>query len=152
MATRISLPFFFCSRPDVVLVLPAIPAYFREKHIVSRYIVIQYVISFFDMPQGSSPMWFGAVSGGVAGGLQGCTWITPGATQLAFALLRVLSATGRNSSSENLILCGAAGLVGWDSQKNQLHGMNTPTNPGPPSLQPQPIPDKTPSTTTLHKY
>ena len=47
---------FFVNVHDVVLVLPAIPAYFREKHIVSRYIVIQYVISFFDMPQGFSPM------------------------------------------------------------------------------------------------
>ena len=85
------------------------------------------------MPQGFSPMWFGA-------------------TQLGFSLLLVLPAASWNSSSENLILCGAAGLVGWDSQKNQLHGMNTPTNPSPPSLQPQPIPDKTPSTTTPHKY
>ena len=59
------------------------------------------------------------------------------ATQLGFALLLVFSATGRNSSSGNLILCGAAGLVGWDLQKNQLHGMNTPTNPSPPSLQPR---------------
>ena len=59
------------------------------------------------------------------------------ATRLAFALLLVLSATGRNSSSENLILYGAAGLVGWDLQKSQIHSMNTPTNPSPPSLQPR---------------
>ena len=58
------------------------------------------------MPQESSPMWFG-----VAAGLH---LDNSRATQLAFALLLVLSATGRNSSSENLILCGAAGLVGWD--------------------------------------
>ena len=34
------------------------------------------------MPQGSSPMWFGAVSGGVAGGLQSCTWATSGQRSL----------------------------------------------------------------------
>ena len=60
------------------------------------------------------------------------------AAQLGFALPLVLPAAGRNSSSGNLIPNWAAGLVGWDSQKNQLHGMNTPTNPSPPSLQPQP--------------
>ena len=38
----------------------------------------------------------------------------------------------------------AAGLVGWDLQKNQLHGMNTPTNPSPTNLKPQPIPDQPP--------
>ena len=59
------------------------------------------------------------------------------ATQLAFALLLVLSATGRNSSSENLILYGAAGLVGWDLQKSQIHSITAPINPSPPSLQPR---------------
>ena len=47
------------------------------------------------------------------------------------------SAQTQNSSSGNLLPNGAAGLVGWDLQKNQLHSMNTPTNPSPPSLQPR---------------
>ena len=85
------------------------------------------------MPQGSSPMWFGAVSGAAAGLHLG----NFRATQLGFSLLLVLPTADRNSSSGNLILYGAAGLVGWDLQKNQLHGMNTPTNPSPPSLQPR---------------
>ena len=59
------------------------------------------------------------------------------AAQLGFALPLVLPSADRNSSSGNLILCGASGLVGWDLQKNQLHSMNTPTNPSPPSLQPR---------------
>ena len=73
-----------------------------------------------------------------------------GAVQLGFALPLVLPAADRNSSSGNLIPCGAAGLVGWDLQKNQLHGMNTPTNPSPTNLKPQPIPDKTPTTAIPH--
>ena len=85
------------------------------------------------MPQGSSPMWFGAVSGAAAGLHLG----NFRATQLGFSLLLVLPTADRNSSSGNLILYGAAGLVGWDLQKSQIHSMNTPTNPSPPSLQPR---------------
>ena len=79
-------------------------------------------------------MWFGAVSGGVAG------WLQLGdfrAAQLGFSLLLVLPAADQNSSSGNLIPNEASDLVSWDLQKNQLHGMNTPTNPSPPSLQPR---------------
>ena len=47
---------------------------------------------------------------------------------------------------------GTSDLVGWDLQENQLHGMNTPTNPSPTNLKPQPIPDKTPATAILHEY
>ena len=78
-------------------------------------------------------MWFGAAAG-VAGGLQLGDFR---AVQFGFSLLLVLPTASWNSSSGNLILYGAAGLVGWDLQKNQLHSMNTPTNPSPPSLQPR---------------
>lgn len=74
------------------------------------------------------------------------------AVQLGFSLLLVLPAASWNSSSGNLLPNEAADLVGWDSQKNQLHGMNTPTNPSPTSLQPQPSPNKTPTTAILHEY
>ena len=73
------------------------------------------------------------------------------AAQLGFALPLVLPAAGRNSSSGNLILCGAAGLVGWDLQKNQLHSLIAPTNPSPPNLKPQPSTHKTPTAAMLHK-
>ena len=82
------------------------------------------------MPQGSSPMWFGVAAGLHLGNFR--------AVQLGFSLLLVLPAASWNSSSGNLLPNEAADLVGWDSQKNQLHGMNTPTNPSPTSLQPQP--------------
>ena len=59
------------------------------------------------------------------------------AAQLGFALPLVLPAAGRNSSSGNLILCGAAGLVGWDLQKSQIHSITAPINPSPLSLQPR---------------
>ena len=85
------------------------------------------------MPQGSSPMWFGA-------------------TQLGFSLLLVLPAASWNSSSGNLLPNEAAGLVGWDLQKNQLHSLIAPTNPSPPNLKPQPSPNKTPTTAILHEY
>ena len=61
------------------------------------------------------------------------------------------NAQNRNSSSGNLILYGAAGLVGWDLQKNQLHSMNTPTNPSPPNLQPQRMANRLPATAILHR-
>ena len=85
------------------------------------------------MPQGSSPMWFGAAAG-VAGGLQLGDFK---AVQFGLSLLLVLPTASWNSSSANLISNGTSGLVGWDLQKNQLHSMNTPTNPSPPSLQPR---------------
>ena len=100
------------------------------------------------MPQGSSPMWFGAVSGAAAGLHLG----NFRATQLGFSLLLVLPTADRNSSSGNLILYEASGLVGWDLQKNQLHSLIAPTNPSPPNLKPQPSPNKTPTTAILHKY
>ena len=92
--------------------------------------------------KGSPPCRFKLVSGADTGCKD--SWKAAGlyldnsrAAQLGFSLLLVLPAASWNSSSENLILCGAAGLVGWDLQKNQLHSMNTPTNPSPPSLQPR---------------
>ena len=100
------------------------------------------------MPQEPSPMWFGAAAG-VAAGLHLDNFK---AVQFGLSLLLVLPTASWNSSSGNLILYGAAGLVGWDLQKNQLHGMNTPTNPSPTNLKPQPIPDKTPATAILHEY
>ena len=48
---------------------------------------------------------------------------------------RAENAQNRNSSSGNLIPCGASGLVGWDLQKSKLHGTTTPANPSPPNLQ-----------------
>ena len=74
------------------------------------------------------------------------------AVQFGFSLLPVLPAASWNSSSGNRIPNGAAGLVGWDSQKNQLHGMNTPTNPSPPSLQPHCMANQLSVTIMLHKY
>ena len=74
------------------------------------------------------------------------------AAQLGFALPLVLPVADWNSSSGNLILCGASGLVGWDLQKNQLHSINTPTNPSPPNLKPTTWPTNPLTITTLHKY
>ena len=79
------------------------------------------------------PCRFGAAAG-VAGGLHLGDFR---AAQLGFSLLLVLPAADQNSSSGNLIPNEASDLVSWDLQKNQLHGMNTPTNPSPPSLQPR---------------
>ena len=85
------------------------------------------------MPQESSPMWFGAAAG-VAAGLHLDNFR---AVQFGLSLLLVLPTASWNSSSGNLIPNEASDLVSWDLQKNQLHGMNTPTNPSPPSLQPR---------------
>ena len=83
--------------------------------------------------KGPPPCRFGAAAG-VAGGLHLGDFR---AAQLGFSLLLVLPAADQNSSSGNLIPNEASDLVSWDLQKNQLHGMNTPTNPSPPSLQPR---------------
>ena len=96
------------------------------------------------MPQESSPMWFGVAAGLHLGNFR--------AVQLGFSLLLVLPAASWNSSSGNLLPNEAADLVGWDSQKNQLHGMNTPTNPSPPNLKPTTWPTNPLTTTILHKY
>ena len=100
------------------------------------------------MPQESSPMWFGAAAG-VAGGLQLGDFK---AVQFGLSLLLVLPTASWNSSSGNLLPNEAAGLVGWDLQKNQLHSLIAPTNPSPPNLKPQPSPNKTPTTAILHEY
>ena len=96
------------------------------------------------MQQESSPMWFGVAAGLHLGNFR--------AVQLGFSLLLVLPAASWNSSSGNLLPNEAADLVGWDSQKNQLHSLIAPTNPSPPNLKPQPSPNKTPTTAMLHKY
>ena len=76
-------------------------------------------------------------SGRLQAWLQDCTWTTSGQCSLVYRCCGGLSAASWNSSSGNLIPNGTSDLVGWDSQENQLHGMNTPTNPSPPSLQPR---------------
>ena len=70
-------------------------------------------------------------SGRLQAWLEGCSWATSRQCSLVFRCRGGLSATSWNSSSGNLIPNGTSDLVGWDSQENQLHGMNTPTNPQP---------------------
>lgn len=107
--------------------------------------------------KGSPPCRFKLVSGADTGCKD--SWKAAGlyldnsrAAQLGFSLLLVLPAASWNSSSGNLLPNEAADLVGWDSQKNQLHSLIAPTNPSPPNLKPQPSPNKTPTTAMLHKY
>ena len=72
------------------------------------------------MPQESSPHGGSSrLQGRIQGRKDG--WRAAGlhldnfrAAQLGFVLPLVLPAADRNSSSGNLILCGASGLVGWD--------------------------------------
>ena len=82
------------------------------------------------MPQGSSPMWFGAVSDGVAGYLQGST-----------ACFRIIA--GLVSYRPELQLrkpdtlrgCRFGGLgLRWVVLSNAL---TATANPSPPSLQPR---------------
>lgn len=76
-------------------------------------------------------------SGRLQAWLEGCSWATSRQCSLVFHCCGGLSAASWNSSSGNLLPNEAAGLVGWDLQKYQLHSINTPTNPSPPSLQPR---------------